>query len=168
MFPEVVESPSPHGEKGPRLGGCGLLSTMRSRVGRWADTWRTIYCRHPALADMMVRSLSEPTGFRHFDTAASCREELRDHGNDAPAWRALLTAQPQALVSQGCWPFPKKVGSGAPFAAPQSSSSSVFPFCVGRCVGEKGFCIGVCSSSLVSRSGGKNNRRMCSCGIWIW
>ena len=81
MFHEVVEFPSGHG-------GCGLLSAMRSRVpahwASWADSLRTIHCRHPALADMMVRSLSEPTGFRHFDAAASCREELCNHGYGAP------------------------------------------------------------------------------------
>ena len=48
----------------------------------------------------MVRSLSEPSGFRHFDAAASCREELCNHGYGALGWRALLTAQPQALAAR--------------------------------------------------------------------
>ena len=39
--------------------------------------------------------------------------------------------------------------------------------CVGRCVGETGLCIGVCSSSRVARWE-QEFRRMCSCGIWNW
>ena len=60
-----------------QLGGCGLLNATRSRVPtHWAsraDSLRTIHCRHPTLTDMMVRSLSEPTGFRHFDAASFAR-----------------------------------------------------------------------------------------------
>ena len=99
-----------------QLGGCGLLSATRSRVpARWAslaDSLRTIHGRHPALADMMVRSLSEPTGFRHFDAAASCREEL-----------PRLNPKHWQLVSLGCcWPFLKKVGSGMHHRSWSSSS----------------------------------------------
>ena len=48
----------------------------------------------------MVRNLSEPTGFRHFNAAASCREVLCNHWYGAPGWRGLLTAQPQALAAR--------------------------------------------------------------------
>ena len=87
-----------------QLGGCGLLSAMRSRVpahwASWADSLRTIHCRHPALADLMVRNLSEPSGFRHFGAAASCREVLCNRGYGAPGWRVLLTAQPEGLAAR--------------------------------------------------------------------
>ena len=170
-----------------QLGGCGLLSATRSRVqAHWAT-----------LADMTVRSLSEPTGFRHFfDAAASCLEELCN--GSTMDWQ---------VFSLECWPHLKKVSAWLPRVSqgrarvaplprrswrhslsPQCRSvlfsgsiptsfvcsfcgASVFPFlpvwpssrlpwpppcklCVGRCVGETGLCIGVCSSS--------------SCGIWIW
>ena len=81
-----------------------MVAATRSRVpaqwASWADSLHTIHCRHPALADMMVRSLSEPTGFRHFDAAAFCREELCNRGYGAPDWKALLTAQPQGLAAR--------------------------------------------------------------------
>ena len=48
----------------------------------------------------MVRNLSEPCGFRHFDAAASCREVLCNRGYGAPGWRVLPTAQPEGLAAR--------------------------------------------------------------------
>ena len=108
MFHEVVESPFGHSEEGPRslpfqLGGCGLLSAMRSRVpahwASWVDSLRTIHCQHPAPAELMVRNLLEPSGFRHFGAAAFCHEVLCNRGYGAPGWR-VLTAQPKGLAAR--------------------------------------------------------------------
>ena len=122
-----------------QLGGCGLLSAMRSRVpahwASWADSLRTIHCRHPALADL-VRNLSEPTGFRH-DEAASCREVLCNRGYGAPGWRVLLTAHSRRFGrgmhprswSRSSW-TPCCLGSmtSARCSAPQGGSLAALPF----------------------------------------
>ena len=64
-------------------------------IGRVGQSLRTIHCQHPALADMIVPNLSELTVFRHFDAAASCREELCIHGYGAPGWGLFSQLNPK-------------------------------------------------------------------------
>ena len=58
---------------------------------------------HPAVADIMIKCLSDPRGLRHFSAAAARRDALRAVGYDAPLWRPLATAQPRFLAERLQW-----------------------------------------------------------------
>ena len=96
------------------LGGCGLRSASRTSSSAywasWADSLRMIHQRHPAVADQMVRSLTQVLGHRHFVAAAACRDQLIACGFSPPTWAEAALARPRAVfealhVGGPCFPL---------------------------------------------------------------
>ena len=84
------------------LGGCGLRSASRTSSSAywasWADSLRMIHQRHPAVANQMVRSLTQVSGHRHFVAAAACRDQLIACGFSPPTWVEAALARPRAVL----------------------------------------------------------------------
>ena len=84
------------------LGGCGLHSASRTSSSAdwasWADSLRMIHQRHPAVANQMVRSLTQVSGHRHFVAAAACRDQLIACGFSPPTWAEAALARPRAVL----------------------------------------------------------------------
>ena len=84
------------------MGGCGLRSASRTSSSAywasWADSLRMIHKRHPAVADQMVRSLTQVSGHRHFVAAAACRDQLIACGFSPPTWAEVALARPRAVL----------------------------------------------------------------------
>ena len=84
------------------MGGCGLRSASRTSSSAywasWADSLRMIHQRHPAVADQMVRSLTQVSGHRHFVAAAACRDQLIACGFSPPTWAEVTLARPRAVL----------------------------------------------------------------------
>ena len=84
------------------MGGCGLRSASRtSSSAYWAsfvDSLRMIHQRHPAVADQMVRSLTQVSIHRHFVAAAACHDQLIACGFSPPTWAEAALARPRAVL----------------------------------------------------------------------
>ena len=117
------------------LGGCGLLNVTRSRVpahwASWADSLHTICCRHPALADMVVRSRNLPASVILTQQPLVARNSAIMGKVPWVGWLfSQLNPKHWQFVSLAFWPFLKKVGSGMHHRS-WSSSSWTLRCCLG-------------------------------------
>ena len=142
------------------LGGCGLRSASRTSSSAywasWADSLRMIHQRHPAVADQMVRSLTQVSGHRHFVAAAACRDQLIACGFSLLRGRKLPWLVPVRSSRLSMWmdlvslcrvrnmsrPRALRIISSSPSCSPVVSHRSV------RCSVPKVVLSLVCRSSL--------------------